>query len=135
MTPVLVDSNVLLDIVTEDQVWQEWSENTLSKLADETRLVINQVVYAEVSARFNTIGDVNLLLSPDEFDREDMPYEAAFVAGQSHREYRRRGGNRERTLPDFLIGAHAAVSGYRLLTRDATRYRTYFPKLEIIAPI
>ncbi len=133
VTPVLVDSNVLLDLTTDDPKWAEWSTLTLTGLAEEADLVINPVIYAEVCARFDSEGEVDGLLSP-EFEREPLPYKAAYLAGRLHALYRRLGGARERTLPDFLIGAHAAVRGYRLLTRDARRYRTYFPKLEIIAP-
>ena len=134
MTRVLVDSNVLLDLTTDHPKWADWSAAMLAKLADEADLVINPVIYAEVCGRFRTEEDVDRLLSTDDFAREPLPYEAAFLAGRTHSLYRRLGGARDRTLPDFLIGAHATVMDYRLLTRDARRYRTYFPKLEIIAP-
>jgi predicted nucleic acid-binding protein len=133
VTAVLVDSNVLLDLTTDDLKWAEWSAVTLTGLANEADLVINPVIYAEVCGRFGTEAEVAGLLSP-EFEREPLPYEAAYLAGRLHARYRQLGGARDRTLPDFLIGAHAVVMEYRLLTRDARRYRTYFPKLEIIAP-
>lgn len=133
-TPVLVDSNVLLDIATEDPVWQKWSENAIAEVADEAVLVINQVVYAETSGRFDKIENFDAAFPSDLLRRESLPFQAAFLAGKCHQRYRRLGGTRGRTLPDFLIGAHAAIVGYRLLTRDAKRYRTYFPKLELIAP-
>lgn len=134
MTPVLVDSNVLLDLATNHPEWADWSATMLDRFAEETVLVINPVIYAEVCGRFGAEDEVDRLLSTDDFAREPLPYEAAFLAGKTHSHYRRLGGTRDRTLPDFLIGAHAAVMEYRLLTRDARRYRTYFPKLEIIAP-
>jgi len=134
MTPVLVDSNVLLDVATGDPVWGTWSGSTLERTADHAVLVINPLVYAEVSIGFETIEDLESALPADVYRREDLPYEAAFLAGKSFLAYRREGGTKRSPLPDFYIGAHAAVAGYRLLTRDATRYRTYFPKLQLIAP-
>ena len=134
MDPVLVDSNVLLDVATSDPTWSDWSSTMLERLADEAILVINALVYAEVSVGFSTIEAVEEALPRDLFRREDLPYEAAFLAGKCFLEYRRGGGAKRSPLPDFYIGAHAAVAGYRLLTRDASRYRTYFPRLELIAP-
>ena len=134
MDPVLVDSNVLLDVATSDPTWSDWSSTMLERLADEAILVINALVYAEVSVGFSTIEAVEEALPRDLFRREDLPYEAAFLAGKCFLEYRRGGGAKRWPLPDFYIGAHAAVAGYRLLTRDASRYRTYFPRLELIAP-
>ncbi len=134
MTPVLVDSNVVLDVASRDTVWGDWSGTTLELVADEAVLVINPLVYAEVSVGFPTIEQVEAALPADLYRREDLPYEAAFLAGKCFLRYRRGGGTRRSPLPDFYIGAHAAVAGYRLLTRDAIRYRTYFPKLELIAP-
>jgi len=132
--PVLVDSNVLLDSATKDPKWQAWSERTLTELADSAVLVINPVIFAEVSSGFKTVEEMEDLFPPEDFRREGIPYEAAFLAGKCHVRYRRLGGVRERTLPDFLIGAHAAVRGYRLLIRDGARYLTYFTKIEVIAP-
>ncbi|MEK6721388.1 MAG: type II toxin-antitoxin system VapC family toxin [Chloroflexota bacterium] len=134
MIPVLVDSNVLLDVATVDPDWSAWSSSTLERTADEAILVINPLVYAEVSVGFPTIEALDAALPADLYRREDLPYEAAFLAGKCFVRYRRGGGSRRSPLPDFYVGAHAAVAGYRLLTRDATRYRTYFPKLELIAP-
>jgi len=134
MTPVLVDANVLLDVATNDRTWVDWSSATLERVADEAILVINPIVYAEVSVGFALIEDVEGALPADLYRRENLPYEAAFLAGKVFLRYRRDGGVRRSPLPDFFIGAHAAVAGYRLLTRDATRYRTYFPQLELIAP-
>lgn len=134
MTPVLVDSNVLLDVASDDAVWGDWSGSALERVADEAVLVINPLVYAEVSVGFPTIEEIEAALPTDLYRREDLPYEAAFLAGKCFLQYRRSGGAKRSPLPDFYIGAHAAVAGYRLLTRDATRYRTYFPRLELIAP-
>ena len=134
MTPVLVDSNVLLDVATADPVWGSWSSAALERTADKSVLVINPLVYAEVSVGFPTIEELEAALPTDLYRREDLPYEAAFLAGKSYLRYRQGGGAKQSPLPDFYIGAHAAVAGYRLLTRDATRYRSYFPKLELIAP-
>lgn len=133
-TPVMVDSNVLLDIATEDPAWLEWCETTLAAVADDAMLVINPVVYAEASARFDRFEDFDAAFPPELLRREPLPFVSAYLAGRCHLRHRRLGGARGRTLPDFLIGAHAAVAGYRLLTRDAKRYRTYFPKLTVIAP-
>lgn len=134
MTAVLVDSNVLLDVATEDPAWADWSSSTLERLADEAVLVINALVYSEVSIGFETIEELEEALPIELYRRESLPYEAAFLAGKCFLRYRRGGGTKRSPLPDFYIGAHAAVAGYRLLTRDAGRYRSYFPKLEIIAP-
>ena len=134
MRRVLVDSNVLLDVATEDPEWFQWSAESLDRVGSDSVLVINPLVYAEVSIGFDTIEEVEDAIPAEIFQRMALPYEAAFLAGKCFLEYRRRGGARTAPLPDFYIGAHAAVSGYRLLTRDATRYRTYFPKLELIAP-
>jgi predicted nucleic acid-binding protein len=131
---VLVDSNVLLDILVRDPRWGVWSRSTVAALANESILVINPIIYAEVSVDFARIEDVDESLPPDVFIREPLPYEAGFLAGKCHRDYRRRGGPRASVLPDFYIGAHAAVRGYRLLTRDSTNYRTHFPTLELLVP-
>lgn len=134
MTAVLIDSNVLLDVMTEDARWLAWSADAIERAADRHRFVINSVVYAEVSMRYSRIEELDAALPKTMLDREAIPYEAAFLAGKSFLAYRRRGGTRQSSLPDFFIGAHAAVAGYLLMTRDAARYRTYFPKLSLIAP-
>ena len=131
---ILVDSNVILDIVTEDETWFQWSSETLTRYAETHILVINPIIYAEVSIGFDRIEDIEIVLSPAFFRREPLPWEAAFLAGKCFLAYRRRGGKRSSTLPDFFIGAHAAVAGIPLLTRGTYRYRTYFPKLKLIAP-
>jgi predicted nucleic acid-binding protein len=134
MVTTLVDSNVLIDLLLEDSEWFDWSAWALARSGRDGRLVINQVVYAEVSCTFHRIEDVEEAFPQGFVRRESIPMAAAFVAGQAFTAYRRRGGTRRSPLPDFFIGAHAAIAGYTLLTRDATRYRTYFPKLRIIAP-
>jgi len=131
---VIVDSNILLDLFTADPVWLEWSRAATAHFANTSRLVINPVIYAEVSVGFTTIEELDDRLPHQVFRREGLPFPAAFLAGKAHAEYRRRGGMRRTPLGDFYIGAHAAIAGHRLLTRDATRYRSYFPRLEIIAP-
>ena len=134
MTGVLVDSNVILDVLTEDTRWYEWSSEALARCADESALAINPIIYAEVSIRFARVEDLETALPPHEFQRLPLPFEAAFLAGKAFLHYRRRGGARQAPLPDFYIGAHAAVSGLRLLTRDASRYRSYFPRLALVSP-
>jgi predicted nucleic acid-binding protein len=134
VTPVIVDSNVLFDVVTDDPTWGAWSSGSLEQAADEAILVINALIYAEVAIGFASIEALEEALPPDLYRRERLPYEAAFLAGKAFLRYREAGGLRRSPLPDFYIGAHAAIAGYRLLTRDQTRYRTYFPTLELIAP-
>jgi predicted nucleic acid-binding protein len=130
----LVDSNVLLDVFTEDTAWGDWSASMLAEAAAAGMLLINPIVYAEVSARFERIEDLDEALPSHYYRRVPLPWEAAFLAGQCFVKYRRRGGSRRSPMPDFYIGAHAAVAGVTLLTRDARRYRVYFPSLRIIAP-
>ncbi len=130
----LIDSNVLLDLLTEDPNWYAWSAQALSGLAEESVVCINPIVYAEVSLRFDRVEELEEALPPHLFERHNLPWEAAFLAGKCFLAYRRRGGERRSPLPDFYIGAHAAVAGMRLLTRDASRYRTYFPQLALVCP-
>ena len=130
----LVDTNVLLDVITEDETWLGWSLETLAAAAEAGPLYINPIIYAEVSVRFTQVEDVDDALPPQDFRRAPLPWEAAFLAGRAFLEYRRQGGVRSSTLPDFFIGAHAAVEELVLLTRDAARYRTYFPTVELLAP-
>jgi hypothetical protein len=131
---ILVDSNVILDIVTEDKKWFPWSSQALAKYAETHTLVINPIIYAEVSVGFDRIEDVEEVLPSAFFRRDPIPWEAAFLAAKCFLAYRRRRGKKSSPLPDFFIGAHAAVLGIPLLTRDIARYRTYFPKLKIITP-
>ncbi|HEY2412662.1 MAG TPA: type II toxin-antitoxin system VapC family toxin [Pirellulaceae bacterium] len=134
MKTTLVDSNVLLDIVTEDPAWFDWSSRALASAANESALAINALIYAEVSIGYEAIEELESAIPSSEFRRDQLPYEAAFLAGKAFLQYRRRGGVRTSPLPDFFIGAHAAVAGYRILTRDPRRYRAYFPTVDLIAP-
>jgi predicted nucleic acid-binding protein len=134
MNTTLVDSNVLLDIATNDAAWFDWSSQALESAANESPLAINAIIYAEVSIGFQRIEDLESAIPSSLFRRDALPFEAAFLAGKAFLQYRRRGGGRATPLPDFYIGAHAAVAGFRLLTRDPKRYQTYFPSVELIAP-
>ena len=134
MSAVLVDSSVLLDVLTEDSKWYGWSADALEKQAETSVLAINPIIYAEVSIRFGKIEDVEQAFPPDLFERARLPWEAAFLAGKCFVRYRRRGGVRRSPLPDFYIGSHAAVKHWKLLTRDAGLYRTYFPRLQLVSP-
>ena len=134
MKPVLVDSNVLLDVATSDPVWSAWSAEALEHAANQAPLIINPLIYAEVSVAFRRIEELDTALPAELYRREPLPWEAAFLAGKAFLQYRKRGGARSLPLPDFYIGAHAAIGRLALLTRDAARYRSYFPGVEIIAP-
>jgi predicted nucleic acid-binding protein len=131
---ILVDSNVLLDVLTSDARFYPWSSAALARAADEAILVVNPIVYAEVSVGFARVEDLDNALPAEYFRRDALPWAAGFLAGKSFVASRRRGGSRASPLPDFYIGAHALVAGMALLTRDPDRYRTYFPKLRLIAP-
>ncbi len=130
----LVDSSVLLDVLTADAARGQWSQEALARAGDEGRLVINPVIYAEISTGFDTIEDLDDAVPAGDIEREPLPFEAGFLAGKAFLAYRGRGGQRRSPLPDFYIGAHAAVRGYRLLTRDVPRYRTSFPSLRLLTP-
>jgi predicted nucleic acid-binding protein len=132
--PILVDSNVLLDIFTEDKKWLEWSSDTLAKSAEHDLLYINPIIYSEISVSFERIEELEGALPSDYIFRDDLPYEAAFLAGKCFLKYRKAGGEKRSPLPDFYIGAHAAVKGWSILTRDKGRYQTYFPTLNVISP-
>lgn len=131
---VLVDSNVLLDIFTGDPDWQSWSQLALAEALLAGAVVINQLVYAEVSIAYRQAPELDAVLSRLKIQRAELPWDAAYLAGQAFLKYRRNQGAKTSPLPDFYIGAHAQVAGLRLLTRDASRYRTYFPCVELIAP-
>lgn len=131
---ILVDSNVLLDVLEEDARWFGWSSAKLADCADKNILCINPIIYAEISIGFSRIEELEDTLPKDFFQYLSLPYEAAFLAGKCFLKYRRLGGSKRSPLPDFFIGAHAAVENMILLTRDAARYRTYFPGLQIVAP-
>jgi predicted nucleic acid-binding protein len=131
---VMVDSNVLLDVLTEDPVWYDWSSAALAAAADDGHVAIDPLIYAEVSIGFQRVEELDAALPAETFLRLPLPWPAAFLAGKCFRSYRRAGGARTSPLPDFYIGAHAAIDGLTLLTRDAARYRSYLPRLRIIAP-
>jgi predicted nucleic acid-binding protein len=130
----LVDSNVVLDLLTADETWLDWSAAMLTRAANKGAVVINQIVYAEVSTRYDRIEDLDEALSADYYVRLSLPWEAAFLAGKAFAQYKKRTGTKRSPLPDFYIGAHAAVAGMTLLTRDPRRYREYFPKLRLVSP-
>ena len=130
----LIDSNVLLDVLTDDPTWRGWSGEALAAAIEAGPVIINPIVYAEVSVRFTTVEAIEDALPHQDYRREPLPWAAAFLAGKVFLEYRRNRGTRSSTLPDFFIGAHAAVSELPLLTRDVGRYRTYFPSLKLITP-
>ncbi|MRX52039.1 PIN domain-containing protein [Paracoccus sp. S-4012] len=134
MTAVLVDSNILIDIATDDPAWAPWSADALARAGQDARLIINPLIYADVSVSHSRIETLDALLPEEVFLREPLPWAAAFLAGKAFLDYRRRGGGRGSPLPDFYIGAHAAIRGYRLLSRDRGRYATYFPKVALICP-
>jgi predicted nucleic acid-binding protein len=130
----LVDSNVLIDVLSGNATWADWSTAALATAGAEGPLLINPIIYAEISYRYSRKELLDQELPEDQFLRENVPWVAAFLAGKAYLKYRKRGGERRSPLPDFFIGSHAAVAGLRLLTRDAPRYRTYFPTVELIVP-
>jgi len=130
----LVDTNVLIDIISADRNWLDWSLTQVDIALASGPLLINDVVYAELASRYGDIDDLDRDLAKMSANREPIPKEALFAAGHAHARYRRAGGTRIGVLPDFFIGAHAAVLGVPLVTRDAARYRTYFPTLDLRSP-
>ena len=134
MSITLVDTNVIVDVLNGHPEWSSWSETQLARCADEGAVAINPLIYAELCVNFESIEAANEALILFNFQRLNIPWDAAFLAGKCFAKYRRSGGLKTSPLPDFYIGAHAAVSGLQLLTRDAKRYRNYFPKLKIIGP-
>ena len=134
MKEILVDSNIILDVVTEDYNWFEWSASKLAEYVEKTTLIINLIIYAEVSIGFARIEELEVVLPAKFFCRANLRWEAAFLAGKCFQQYRRRGGTRRSLLPDFCIGDHAVTDNMILLTRDINRYQTYFPTLELITP-
>lgn len=131
---LLVDTNVLLDLVTDDPRWADWSQRQLEAAALRDRLAINAVIYAELSIGFARIEEVDAVLETMEIELAEIPTPALFLAGKAFREYRQHAGAKTGVLPDFFIGAHAAVVQAPLLTRDVGRYRGYFPTVTLIAP-
>lgn len=131
---LLVDTNVLLDVLQDDPQWADWSIAQLRAQSQVHRLAINDVIYAELSLSFGSVQALDAMVARLRLDLEALPRPALFLAGKAFLQYRRRGGTKTQVLPDFFIGAQAAVNGWPLLTRDATRYRSYFPTLTLITP-
>jgi predicted nucleic acid-binding protein len=131
---LLVDTNVLVDVLQDDPEWADWSIGQLRAQAQVHEFAINPVIYAELSLSFSTIEALDAVVQRLALDLQQIPMAALFLAGKAVVQYRRRGGAKGQVLPDFMIGAHAAVQGWALLTRDARRFRTYFPRLAVIAP-
>jgi predicted nucleic acid-binding protein len=131
---VLVDTNVLVDVLQDDPEWADWSTAQMRAQARVHPLAINPIVYAEVSLSFSTLEALDGVVNALGLQMREVPRSALFLAGKAFLQYRRRGGRKAQVLPDFFIGAHAAVQGWRLLTRDARRFTTYFPTLEVVAP-
>lgn len=134
MKGILVDSCVILDIITEDKKWFEWSANMLEQCANHQQLFINPIIYSEISISYQKIEELETAISPTIFKRLPLPWEAAFLAGKVFLQYRKSGGHRTLPLPDFFIGAHALIDQLTLLTRDKKRFSFYYPKLHMIAP-
>ena len=134
MTDTLVDANVLIDVWSADSDWAGWSMNAIEAARLDGDLVINPIIYAEVCVPFDSFDEVEGAMAPHFFRRDSLPWEAAFVAARAFRRYRSAGGDRRAPLPDFYVGAHAEVRGFRLLTRDVQRYRGYFPSVDLISP-
>jgi len=134
VAPVIVDSNVIIDVLENDPHWVEWSTDQLEPLVAARRAVVNPIIYAEIAANFAEIETLEQALADFHLLREQLPWDAAFMASQAYKLYRKRGGTKRSPLPDFYIGAHASIAGYALLTRDPKRYREYFPKLRLISP-
>ncbi|MGH9820150.1 MAG: type II toxin-antitoxin system VapC family toxin [Pyrinomonadaceae bacterium] len=134
MKEVLVDSSVLIDVLLRDTQWFEWSSSALTAASNAGEVVINPIIFAEVSIRYRSTEDLDKVLPESLYRRDDIPYRAAFLAGRAFMKYRRQGGSRISPMPDFYVGAHAEVSGFRVLTRDPRRIRRYFPAVELIEP-
>ena len=131
---LLVDTNVLVDVVDDDPDWADWSVNQLQSLSQVHALAINAIIYAELSVTFSTAEALDQTVSDLDLKMMELPKPALFLAGKAYVRYRRAGGQKSNVLPDFFIGAHAAVSGLPILTRDVRRYRSYFPTVQLIAP-
>ena len=131
---LLVDTNVLVDVLQNDPQWADWSISQMRAQASLHALVINPIIYAEVSLSFSTLEALDDVVGTLALELREIPRPALFLAAKAYAQYRRRGGSKRQVLPDFFIGAHAAVEGWPLLTRDASRFKTYFPTLEVLAP-
>ena len=134
MKDTLVDSSVLFDILLTDKMWFEWSATALESVAEESALIVNPIIFAELSASFLKLEDLEEVLPLDLYKREPLPYKAAFLAGRAFVKYKRRGGSKTSPMPDFYIGAHAEVANLRVLTRDPRRFRMYYPVVELLTP-
>jgi predicted nucleic acid-binding protein len=134
MRGVLVDSNIILDVFLDDPNWAEWSESKLEKFSAITKLFINPIVYTEVSIGFERIEELESALKRAGFQMLEIPKEALFLAGKAFLKYRKNRGTKRSPLPDFFIGAQAAILEMALITRDESRYRTYFPTVKLISP-
>jgi predicted nucleic acid-binding protein len=134
MKGTLVDSNVILDVFLNDVKWADWSESKLEEYSDHATLYINSIIYSEISIGFQLIEDLESAINKAGFQLLEIPKEALFLAGKAYIKYKRREGIKSAPLPDFFIGAQAAVLNLDLLTRDVSRYKTYFPTVTLIAP-
>ena len=134
MKGVLVDSNIILDVFLNDLKWADWSESKLEEYSVQTSLYINSIIYSEISIGFELIEDLESAISKAGFQLLEIPKEALFLAGKTYVKYKRRKGVKRTPLPDFFIGAQAAVLDLELLTRDVSRYESYFPTVKLIAP-
>ena len=134
MNGVLVDSCILLDLFTDDLTWGDWSGKILEKYSQTNTLYINSIVYTEISIGFKNIEEIDAVLEQMGIKVLEIPREALFLAGKTFLKYRRNKGSKHSTLPDFFIGAHASISSFDIITRDVSKYRTYFPKLNLITP-
>ena len=131
---ILVDTNVWLDVINNDPIWFEWSADQLDRVSHQGRAAINVVIFAELSVRYQRMEDFENAIATFAIERLALPFEAGFLAAKAFQQYRKRAGTRSGSLPDFFIGAHAAVSRLPLLTRDPRRYTKYFPAVRLIAP-
>ncbi len=134
MAIIMVDSCIVLDLAKPDSEWFEWSASLLEDLDETNTLVINPIIYAECAIGYNTIEEVEAFFDTLGFEMSNLPREALFLAGKAYVQYRKKKGSKHNVLPDFFIGAHAAVSGYALVTRDKGRFSSYFPHVELITP-
>ena len=134
MKGILVDSNIILDVFLNDLKWGDWSESKLEEYSDQTSLYINSIIYSEISIGFELIEDLESAIGKAGFHMLEIPKEALFLAGKAYVKYKKRRGTKRTPLPDFFIGAQAAVLNLDLLTRDVSRYQSYFPTVKLIAP-
>jgi predicted nucleic acid-binding protein len=134
MSIYLVDTCIITDLAEPNSRWFEWSADTLGRLDDENRFVINPIIYSECSIVYESIEELEDAILGLDFDIKEMPREALFLAGRAFLRYRRKGGSKSNVLPDFFIGAHAAVEGYGLITRDQARFSSYFPTVSVLSP-